>query len=79
MADAKKVLANASADAATLRQAAQDLQKASYKVAEALYTTAPEPDAAPGGGAGNPAGAGAGSRGAKTDDVIDAEVVEEKK
>ena len=55
------------------KQAAQDLQKASYKIAEALYKTAPAAGA-PG------AGAGAARRrrpGAKpADDVIDAEVVD---
>jgi molecular chaperone DnaK len=76
VADAKKVLETQSSDTEALKKAAQDVQKASYKIAEALYkTAAPEggtPGAAPGAGA--PGGASA-----KADDVIDAEVVEEKK
>ena len=74
VAEAKKVLESQSGDAEALKKAAQDLQKASYKIAEALYKQAPPPaGGAPEGGApGGPAGAGA-------EDVIDAEVVEEKK
>jgi molecular chaperone DnaK len=76
IADAKKVLETQSSDTEAMKKAVQDVQKASYKIAEALYkTAAPEggtPGAAPGAGA--PGGASA-----KADDVIDAEVVEEKK
>ncbi|MBK9062382.1 MAG: molecular chaperone DnaK [Acidobacteria bacterium] len=74
VAEAKKVLESQSGDAEALKKAAQDLQKASYKIAEALYKQAPPPaGGAPEGGApGGPAGAG-------KEDVIDAEVVEEKK
>jgi molecular chaperone DnaK len=71
IADAKKVLESKADDADALRKAAQDLQKASYKIAEALYKTAP-----PSGG--GPEGSAPPS-GAKGEDVIDAEVVEEKK
>jgi molecular chaperone DnaK len=73
IADAKKVLEGKAGDAEALHRAAQDLQKASYKIAEALYKSAPAPGAAPSGApdAGAPKG--------KSDDVIDAEVVEEKK
>jgi molecular chaperone DnaK len=77
VADAKKVLESKGGDADALRKAAQDLQKASYKIAEALYKSAP----AAGGGA-ESAGGGSGgpsAGAAKADDVIDAEVVEEKK
>ena len=73
IAEAKKTLEEKTADAAALRKAAQDLQKASYKIAEALYKTAPTPETAA------PGGAPSAGASAKTDDVIDAEVVEEKK
>ncbi|HSB36215.1 MAG TPA: Hsp70 family protein, partial [Thermoanaerobaculia bacterium] len=73
IAEAKKTLESKTADAATLQRAAQDLQKASYKIAEALYKTAPTPETAA------PGAAPSGGASAKTDDVIDAEVVEEKK
>ncbi|HQR67228.1 MAG TPA: molecular chaperone DnaK [Thermoanaerobaculia bacterium] len=72
VADAKKVLEGKAGDAEALRRAAQDLQKASYRIAEALYKSAPAPEAAP-------AGAPDAGPKAKADDVIDAEVVEEKK
>jgi molecular chaperone DnaK len=73
IAEAKKVLEKESGDADALKKAAQDLQKASYKIAEALYKQAPPPGGAP---EGAPSG---GPAGAKAEDVIDAEVVEEKK
>ncbi len=72
IADAKKVLEEKAGDAEALRRAAQDLQKASYKIAEALYKSAPAPEAPP-------AGTPEGGPKTKADDVIDAEVVEEKK
>ena len=72
IADAKKALEGKAGDAEALRRAAQDLQKASYKIAEALYKTAPTPETAP-------SGTPEGGPKAKADDVIDAEVVEEKK
>ena len=76
IAEAKKVLETQSSDTEALKKAAQDVQKASYKIAEALYKTAP-PE---GGEAGGVPGAGAPKpSSAKADDVIDAEVVEEKK
>jgi molecular chaperone DnaK len=77
LAEAKKVFETQSNDSEALKKAAADLQKASYKIAEALYKTAPEA-ATTGEGPGAPAGAEAGE-GAHKDDVIDAEVVEEKK
>ncbi len=77
VADAKKVLESQSGDADALRKAAQDLQKASYKIAEALYKSAPQAAGAPEGAAAG--GAEGGAAGAKAEDVIDAEVVEEKK
>ncbi len=72
VASAKKVLENESGNADALKKAFQDLQKASYKVAEAMYKSAPEAEA--------PTGAAPGaSAGKAADDVIDAEVVEERK
>ena len=73
IAEAKKVLETESGDADALKKAAQDLQKASYKIAEALYKQAP-----PAGEAAESATA-AGASASKSEDVIDAEVVEEKK
>ena len=73
VADAKKVLETQADDAEALRKAAQDVQKASYKVAEALYKNAPVPDP------GAPAGTSSAGSGKSADDVIDAEVVDEKK
>ena len=75
VADAKKVLETSPGDAEALKKAAHDLQKASYKIAEALYKSAP---------AGGPPGEGGGEPGGSpsskpADDVIDAEVVEQKK
>jgi molecular chaperone DnaK len=73
VADAKKVLETKADDAEALHKAAQDVQKASYKVAEALYKNAPAPEA------GGPSGASTPGAGKPADDVIDAEVVDEKK
>ncbi|MCL4806358.1 MAG: molecular chaperone DnaK, partial [Thermoanaerobaculia bacterium] len=73
VADAKKVLETKADDAVALQKAAQEVQKASYKVAEALYKSTPPPDASASAGA-TPAG-----EGKPADDVIDAEVVDEKK
>jgi len=75
IADAKKVLESQSTDAEALKRSAADLQKASYKVAEALYKSTPQAEAS---GTGPTAGEPS-QGGAKADDVIDAEVVEEKK
>ena len=63
VADAKKVLETKADDAEALRKAAQDVQKASYKVAEALYKNAPAPEAGPDpAGAASRSGAQAGGR-----------------
>jgi len=75
VADAKKVLETSPGDAEALKKAARDLRKASYKIAEALYKSAP-PGASPGEGSGTP---GDSSSSKPADDVIDAEVVEQKK
>src|ERR1035437_2228347 len=75
VADAKKILEASPGDAETLKKAAQELQKASYKIAEALYKSAPA--GGPGGDGGATPGEASSSKPA--DDVIDAEVVEQKK
>ncbi len=75
VADAKKVLETSPGDAEALKKAARDLQKASYKIAEALYKSAPA--GAPAGEGGETPGDSSSSKPA--DDVIDAEVVEQKK
>jgi molecular chaperone DnaK len=75
VADAKKVLETSPGDAEALKKAAHDLQKASYKIAEALYKSAPA--GAPAGEGGETPGDSSSSKPA--DDVIDAEVVEQKK
>ncbi|HSK10796.1 MAG TPA: molecular chaperone DnaK [Vicinamibacterales bacterium] len=63
-------------DLAAIRTAMDELQKASHAMAEALYRqTTPE---TPGAGGEAGAGAGAGAAGG-ADDVIDAEVVDDKK
>lgn len=72
LADARKVLETNAGDADVLKKAAMDLQKASYKIAEALYKTAPATQGATGQTAGAPSAE-------KKDEVIDAEVVEEKR
>jgi molecular chaperone DnaK len=74
--DAKKVLESKSGDAEALKKAAADLQKASYKIAEVLYKSAAATEA-PGGPEPKPSAGPTPT--AKTDDVIDAEVVEERK
>ncbi len=78
VAEAKKVLEASGGDAEALKKAAQDLQKASYKIAEALYKAAPA--GAPGGGGSDDGAAPGGPSAPKpADDVIDAEVVDQKK
>jgi molecular chaperone DnaK len=79
VAEAKKVLENHGADAEALKRAAAELQNASYKVAESLYTSAPQPEAAAGAPEGEPGAQAGGAPKQSADDVIDAEVVEEKK
>ncbi|MGE5717932.1 MAG: molecular chaperone DnaK [Acidobacteriota bacterium] len=75
IADAKKVLESSAGDAEALRTAARDLQKASYKIAEALYKSAP--GSAPSSEGGEAPGGSSAPKPA--DDVIDAEVVDQKK
>jgi molecular chaperone DnaK len=65
------------ADAAAVSRAMEVLTAAQHKAAEAMYRQAGTPGADPGSGAGPaPDGAAGGSR---TDDVIDAEVVDEER
>ncbi len=78
IAEAKKVLETKAGDTDALKKAHQDVQKASYKIAEALYKTAPPPGPDAGASTSPEAPPASGST-PKTDDVIDAEVVEEKK
>ncbi|MCM3875853.1 MAG: molecular chaperone DnaK [Thermoanaerobaculia bacterium] len=78
VAEAKKVLEASAGNAEALKKAAQNLQKASYKIAEALYKAAPA--GAPGGGGSDDGPAPGGPEASKpADDVIDAEVVDQKK
>ena len=76
ISDARKALEQGGAD--QLRAATDNLQKASHKMAEAMYANASKPGAD--GGAGPQQGGGAGpSAGSSADDVIEAEVVDETK
>jgi molecular chaperone DnaK len=75
VAEAKKVLESSPGDAEALKKAAHDLQKASYKIAEALYKATPTGGSSGEGGE----GPGGGSSSKPADDVIDAEVVDQKK
>ncbi len=74
LAEARRVLENQSKDGEAMRKVAADLQKASYKIAEVLY----KKEGGPGAGQA-PGSAPQGSAKAGAEDVIDAEVVEEKK
>jgi molecular chaperone DnaK len=78
VAEAKKVLEASPGDAAALKSAAQNLQKASYKIAESLYKSAPT-GAPAGDGGGSDATPGDSASSKPADGVIDAEVVEQKK
>ena len=69
---AKTVLENASADAAEMNASADELMKASHKLAEVMYQKTAEQQP-PQAGASADAGGGAGK---KDDDVIDAEYVD---
>jgi molecular chaperone DnaK len=71
LADAKTALGSGGVQA--MNDAAEKLQQASHKVAEAMYKGAPEPSAGPSSGAGPGAGAG------KEDEVIDTEYVDSEK
>jgi molecular chaperone DnaK len=73
--DARKAMEQGGAEG--MRQATDNLQKASHKLAEVMYQQQ-APGAGAGPGAGSP-GSGASSSGSSADDVIEAEVVDETK
>jgi molecular chaperone DnaK len=62
-----------------MKRAMESLNAAQHKVAETMYRSAQAPGSQPEPGAGQDANPGAGGRGRASDDVIDAEVVEEEK
>jgi molecular chaperone DnaK len=74
ISEARKALEQGGAD--NLKRATDNLTKASHKLAEAMYQTA-APGA--GGGQGGPTGSTGSTGGSSKDDVIEAEVVDEKK
>ncbi len=71
LAEAKTAVASGGVQA--MNDAAEKLQQASHKLAEAMYKGAPEPSAGPSSSAGPGAGAG------KEDEVIDTEYVDSEK
>ena len=77
IADAKRVVEDTGADADRLKTAANDLSKASHKLAEAMYAKAAQSQggASADGGASGAAGGGESSR---KDDVVDADFEEVK-
>ena len=80
VADAKKVLEDTGADADRLRNASNELSKASHKLAEAMYAKAAQSQAGASsddGAAGGGTAAGDGESGRK-DDVVDADFEEVK-
>jgi molecular chaperone DnaK len=74
ISEARKALEQGGSD--NLKRATDNLTKASHKLAEAMYQTA-APGA--GGGQGGPTGSTGSTGGSSKDDVIEAEVVDEKK
>ena len=66
-------------DVAAMKRAMETLNAAQHKVAEAMYRSAQGPGAQADAGATSNSAAGEGARGRSSDDVIDAEVVEEEK
>ena len=67
-------------DQDAVKKGVEELTKAQHKVAEKLYSQAQAPSGdAPGGEQARGAGASGGGSGAGSEDVIDAEVVEDKK
>jgi molecular chaperone DnaK len=78
LADAKKALE--SGNAANMNAAAERLQQASHKIAEAMYrTAASQGQGSPGPGAGSSAGGPSPSSSGKEDEVIDTEYVDAEK
>ncbi|MBY0278311.1 molecular chaperone DnaK [Candidatus Binatia bacterium] len=79
IADAKKVLEDTGADADRLKSAANDLSKASHKLAEAMYAKAAQSQGGPSADGGAASGAGAaGGESSRKDDVVDADFEEVK-
>jgi len=80
IADAKKVIADTGADAERLKAAANDLSKASHKLAEAMYAKAAQAQGGPSADGGSDGGAGAagGGESSRKDDVVDADFEEVK-
>ena len=77
IADAKRVVEDTGADADRLKTAANELSKASHKLAEAMYAKAAQSQ----GGAsadGGPSGAAGGGESSRKDDVVDADFEEVK-
>jgi molecular chaperone DnaK len=79
IADAKKVLEDGGADADRLKTAANDLSKASHKLAEAMYAKAAQSQGSASAEGGPAGGAGAaGGDSPRKDDVVDADFEEVK-
>ncbi|MBM4242665.1 MAG: molecular chaperone DnaK [Deltaproteobacteria bacterium] len=80
IADAKKVIEDTGAEAERLKAAANDLSKASHKLAEAMYAKAAQAQGGPSADGGSDGGAGAASGGesSRKDDVVDADFEEVK-
>ena len=74
IADAKKVVEDTGADADRLKTAANELSKASHKLAEAMYAKAAQSQ----GGASADGGAAGGGEASRKDDVVDADFEEVK-
>ena len=74
IADAKKVVEDTGADADRLKTAANELSKASHKLAEAMYAKAAQSQ----GGASADGGAAGGGESSRKDDVVDADFEEVK-
>ncbi len=77
IAEARKTLEQGDVDA--MKEATANLQKASHKIAEVMYSQAQSSAGAQGDSGTGAGSAGASSTGATEDDVIEAEVVEEDK
>ena len=74
IADAKRVVEDTGADADRLKTAANELSKASHKLAEAMYAKAAQSQ----GGASADGGAAGGGESSRKDDVVDADFEEVK-
>ena len=79
IADAKKVVEDTGADADRLKTAANELSKASHKLAEAMYAKAAQSQGGASADGGPAGGAGAtGGESSRKDDVVDADFEEVK-